>query len=501
MKRFPGLSNPAVRAGFLLIALCLCAPGCAGPLGEPGDRPSVAPTTQPGVSLSLDPSKVSPMYRDLLPVDLPTVLRVAGARNLDIRQARQRVEANRGRYEASVENVFPVVAPGVAYQHYQGTFQNANGTLTPHVHFDNLLPAVSVQWVLNPAAVIYDIVAARRRLEASGHQERSVVLEAQRSAAVQYYDLVLAQAKLAVAEQAVREADELLRITELKVKAGTGLEADELRARAALAGFQQDVVLALNNFYQASVALTLTLHLDATITLVPGPRQIDQTTLVRQDIPIDELLTIAARHRPDLEAVRALLRATEADTGQSVWGGLGPALQAGFTEGGIQTYLPGKDYGLSGQQRASVGVNAALGLSTFGRVKTAAANERSAGIDVERQSDRVRAAVVSAQQDSAANAQIIPVARRQLEAAQAALDLAQTNLRAGTMLTIDVLQAEDAADQARLRYVNAVVHYNQSQVNLLAALGLLDPQTLLAPTEGPSSQAAATQRTSGPRTE
>ena len=108
---------------------------------------------------------------------------------------------------------------------------------------------------------------------------------------------------------------------------------------------------------------------------------------------------------------------------------------------------------------------------------------------MDRQSDRVRAAVVSAQQDGTANAKIIPVARRQLDAAQAALDLARANLRAGTMLTIDVLQAEDAADQARLRYVSAVVHYNQSQVNLLAAVGLLDAQTLLPPA-GPSTDPA-----------
>ena len=92
------------------------------------------------------------------------------------------------------------------------------------------------------------------------------------------------------------------------------------------------------------MALTLTLHLDPTVTLVPGPRRIDQTTLVRQDIPVDELLAIAARHRPDLRAVRALLRAAEADTGQTVWGGLGPGLQAGYSVGGIKTYVPGKDY-------------------------------------------------------------------------------------------------------------------------------------------------------------
>jgi outer membrane protein TolC len=37
-----------------------------------------------------------------------------------------------------------------------------------------------------------------------------------------------------------------------------------------------------------------------------------------------------------------------------------------------------------------------------------------------------------------------------------------------------VLQAERAADRARLRYATALVRYNQSQINLLAALGLID---------------------------
>jgi outer membrane protein TolC len=33
-------------------------------------------------------------------------------------------------------------------------------------------------------------------------------------------------------------------------------------------------------------------------------------------------------------------------------------------------------------------------------------------------------------------------------------------------------------DQARLRYVDAVVHYNQAQVNFLAALGVLEPRAV-----------------------
>ena len=54
--------------------------------------------------------------------------------------------------------------------------------------------------------------------------------------------------------------------------------------------------------------------------------------------------------------------------------------------------------------------------------------------------------------------------------------------------TLDVLQAQDAATQARLRYARAVVSYNQAQVNLLAALGLISEESLLG-TDASTGQA------------
>ena len=46
--------------------------------------------------------------------------------------------------------------------------------------------------------VAYDVVASKRRLEASAQQEQAVEQETTRVAAVQYYDLVLAQAQVSV---------------------------------------------------------------------------------------------------------------------------------------------------------------------------------------------------------------------------------------------------------------------------------------------------------------
>jgi len=172
-------------AGEIAFLLSFIVAGCATALRGPGAHPSLAPATQPSVSLQLGERGVGPMYRELLAIDLPTVVRIANARNLDIERARQQVQANRGRYESNVEVIFPVIAPSVAYSHFQGVAQSASGTLTPGVHFNNLLPAISIQWILNPGAVVYDIIASKRRMEASAQQEQSVVLDTIRVAAVQ----------------------------------------------------------------------------------------------------------------------------------------------------------------------------------------------------------------------------------------------------------------------------------------------------------------------------
>jgi outer membrane protein TolC len=93
---------------------------------------------------------------------------------------------------------------------------------------------------------------------------------------------------------------------------------------------------------------------------------------------------------------------------------------------------------------------------------------------------------------SGTNTQLIPIAREQVEAADEALRLAQTNLKSGTMLLIDVLQAQNELDAARLRFADAVIRYNQSQVTLLAALGLLEKSSL-QPEGGASTDTVTNQ--------
>jgi outer membrane protein TolC len=249
MRRSPSRATSA--AVYIPIA-CLFFAGCATPPPRPMPRLSLAPSGLPGgATLELDASSARPMYRELLAVDLPTVVQVARAQNLDIRQARIRVEAAAGRLESSYGAIFPVISPQLSFEKIDGSVRAVNGPLLG-ADFSSLAPSALVQWVLNPGRVYYDIVASRKRLESTEHQERQTVQETMRSAAVQYYDLVLAQAKLAVAQRAVSEGEELFRITQLRQQAGAGLPADSLRAEADLARRRQDLAIALNTFYGAA---------------------------------------------------------------------------------------------------------------------------------------------------------------------------------------------------------------------------------------------------------
>ena len=442
---------------------------------------------------------------------------------------------------------FPVLVPGAIFNHLDGRSRATEGNIV-NVGFNTFQTSIAVQWVLNPGRVIYDIIAAKKRLAASRHEEEAVQMETLRIAANQLYDLVLSHAGVDATHQAVLEAEELLRINRLREVAGDAVLADVLRAEARLAERRQDLALALNGLYRASLALVETLQLaDPTVTLIPSMDAVRPVALVRDDLPIDELLAIAATWRPDLKAVRLAAGAAEADRGATWWGAFGPSFSTSYEYGGITghsnntdkgTGIPGnlivnpvsptgafsgrpvangnirefilrgsrlidhdrdETFSFSDRQRFDSGVGARWSLSAFGDLKSASAAERQVWAEADRVLTRVRIQVVAAQQSSRTHRELIGLARQQIDAADEALRLSQASLQAGAMTTLDVLQAQDAVARARLRYAGAVVRYNQSEIDLLSALGLLNPAALGAgglPASGDFAEAG--EATPGP---
>ncbi len=457
---------------------CISAPQIPPRGALPDVAPPVfAPITE-GVRIEGQP--IQPMYRELLAIDLPTALRVAAAQDPDIELARNRVEELRGRYESSIGAIFPTIAPAALFERVDGTVRATEGNLVD-ADFSTFQPFALVQWIVNPGKVIYEMIAARKRLLESQYMERSVVQQSMRDTAVRYYELLLTRYGVGATQQALAEAQELLRITKSRVRAGTGLAADEMRARAEVASRQQDLLLALNSFYHASLELSVGLSHDPTVTLVPAENQLQPIPLVRSDLPIDDLLALAVEYRDDLQGVRTLIEAATADRGAVLWGGFGPQTQASYQAGVItghaEDFGPSSEdetFGFHGQQRFVASASFRLGLSTLGDIRAAKAGEGQAYVEARRKFELVRAEVVSADQDSRSQDELTTRAREQVVSSEEALRLAHANHLAGTMTTLDILQAQSALAHARLRYASSVVRFNQAQVRLLGALGLYD---------------------------
>jgi len=252
------------------------------------------------------------------------------------------------------------------------------------------------------------------------------------------------------------------------------LFVDVTRGQAILAAREQDLATALNGFYKASVVLGSTLYLDPTVTLVPKTSELAPRDLVRNDLGIDQMLAIAVQWRPDLQGVNTLIAAADADTKALIWGIGTPNLQASYQAGKFGSKTPSEQYPLQNQEVSTASVGWVFNPSVFGQIKTSDANAQIAVLEGKRLLEQVKAEVVTSLQDSATNAQLIPLAQKQVKSTQEALRVTQENFENGVGLFLDVLQAEDAVDQARLNHANAITGYNQAQVNLLAALGLID---------------------------
>lgn len=541
---------PNSRLLCTLIAASLCVTGCGRNRHAPiAQAPDVAPASQPVdvEPLVMDSSQLKPLHREILAIDLDTALRTAAADNLDVQTARQRVVEFRGRLESVVGGVFPAIVPSAVFDHVEGSVRAIQGNIVG-AGFNTFTPTIAVQWVLNPGNVIYDIIAARRRLQAVKANEQAVTQDTMRLTAIRYYDLALAQYRVAVAHQSELEARELLRINRLRADTGTGVPVDVMRAEARLSQTQQELVSALDAFYQASVALAVALRLDATVTLAPRLEELPPIALVDANIPLETLIELAVAYRPDLKHVRLLVEASAAAKGSTWWGAFGPQFQLTYQYGGImgksnnttpkegipnnlilnpaspagtfsanpfangliregiaRASVAGADArderaGMRDQQRMGASAGWRFSLSAIGDLRAAGAVKEQAIVEAERTLDQVKAQVVVARQTSLAQRELMTLSQQQTRAAAETLRLSQANLQAGTMTTLDVLQAQDALDQARLRHAEAVVRYNQSQVNLLAALGAIVPPRSTASEEFGNSMASHPSSVYTPRT-
>jgi outer membrane protein TolC len=426
---------------------------------------------------------------DRYPLDLATALRLAGANNLQIALAGERVREAEARLRGAEVLWLPSLNAGAGYNKHDGRIQDTQGQVI-EVSRNSLFvgggPSVGTTGVagaatqprllvgLSPADALFAPLAQRQVVAAANASLASTFNDTLLDVALAYLDLVLAQGQVAIAGEAVSNAAELLRLVESNVRAGTAPEADRLRAQAELAERRRQRFQAEEAVRTASAELVRLVRLDPAVTLAPLDSQPVPIELVDGNTPLPDLLAQGLTSRPELAENRALVNATLADLRREQWRPWLPTVQVGLGAGGFG----GGEGSFLGNFSDRTDVDALLvwELRNLGLGNRALQSERASQLRQTRLSgeqirDLIAAEIARAYYQVQLRQRQMEAARGQVRAAAEALPLNFKGVQGGTLRAIEAQQAVQALAAARQQYVLAVIDYNRAQFQLLRALG------------------------------
>lgn len=419
-------------------------------------------------------------------IDLATVLRLAGAQNLDIQISQQRLEEARARHRSAVQEFFPWLSPGFVYRRHDGLTQATEGDIVD-VHKHSYSPGIVLAAQADVGAALFRsretsklVTAAEGSLEA---QRSDTVLTAVEG----YFDLLRAQAAVDVAKDSVRIARDYEQQLQRAVEVGLALRGDALRVRTQAERAELALRQALVARRVVAARLAETLRLDAAAPLVAEDKELVPLSVVDAGSSVESLVQTALDARPEMRAAQARLAASQDAKDGAVVGPLIPSVGALAFLGGLgggKTDAPG-EFGGSRDYAVTVGWRIGPGgLFDSGRVQAARARLEAARLEAERTRRRVVREVVEAWTRVGSLADQVATAGQGLSAAEEALRLSQERKEFGIAAVLEHILAEQDLTRARNDYVAVVAEYDQAQYGLVRAIGGTAPAPPEPPVEG-----------------
>jgi outer membrane protein TolC len=433
------------------------------------------------------------------PIDLASALELAGARDLDIATARQRVSQALGELDEARGLWLPSLFTGPTFYRLDGQVQAIDGKvqtvsrnslfLGSTASLANSYPAPppgsgypplnTLSGVLRLSDAIYGTRAARRVIAANEAGVKVAANNALLAVSQSYFDLQLAAGTLAIAREAAGNAEVLTGITGTYARSGVGLEADHRRTLTELRSRNRAIRLAVGQLEIASANLVRLLLLDPHVLIAPIEPAEAVIRLVPDDASLDDLICQGWQNRPELAQAREIVEASILRLKQAKLRPFVPSLALTYAGGGFGGGQNGSfgNFNTRGDIAASLFWELrGLGLSDRGNRRIAEAQRQTADIDLVRVQAQVANDVVVAHKARVAAAEAMVSARESVTEAVDSLELNLANIRRGAGLPgatrpIEVLQPVQALAQARSDYLDAVIAHNRAEFRLLHAIG------------------------------
>lgn len=400
-------------------------------------------------------------------IGLADVVLLARDNSLSAQAGRENVAAAEADKAATVSNAWPTLAlqTSANYQELPGNTASifgaggggivgfpANGTYVDTTLSGNVV--LFDAFATRDSIVIADYTIQARQLAALQAEQ-----DAMANAAVAYFNVIRAQGLTDVSATAVKNAQEHMRLGELRLKAGTGTRADVLQLRANLANAQQSYTQAKNSVDIAR------LQLSNLVNAPVGDRALDLNPAVPAlDVALDQELKSALERRPELKQQVARQQIDETRVSlesRALW----PNLQGTtrYSQRGLN----------AGQFLAGVTVNWAIfdGFKARNRMESARRQAQADQTQVEQTRQNIALEIRQQYQTREEARARISTAREGLSAAQEAYRLGVKRFQVGLATPFELNDVQNTLVQSGNNYVQAVNDMRVAEIRLARALG------------------------------
>jgi outer membrane protein TolC len=339
----------------------------------------------------------------------------------------------------------------------------------------------------------------RRRQFAQRAMENDMLLRAGQT----YLQMVRAEGRRALAVQNLTDANDVVRLLKAYVKAGQGKQSDEDRAVSDYIHRQEFFQQMEGDVLTASARLAALLDLPPEPRLHPIEDRAVPTSAVPDPVPLPELLTIAVLNRPELQEQQAAIRQALLHLQGAKLLPFSPTVLVGYSygaEGGssnLAAETPGVPRFSNLTERADF--DAALfwtlqnlGVGNVAQIRIARSNLASANLELVRRLNNVRTEVAVAHGRIHARLVQIDTCEQAVAAITVGYGQDFRRIRGGEGLPIELMNSLRLLCEARLAYLDAIMDYNQAQMELYVALGQ-PPANTLARSVPPSPPAPVTK--------
>jgi len=405
-------------------------------------------------------------------VDLPTVMMLAGANNDEIQLAKTKHTEVLAESKLAWQRFWPSLTLGAGYRRTDGNVQDIAGAV-----FDvskqqyTVGPNLMIDW--SPGDMYYAALAAKQRVLAAEQLAEKARRDIVMQATGRYYDLLAAEASLAIIEDDLRLTQDYEKQIGGAVDAGTAFRADLLRVKTQVSREKLAIRQHQEKRDLAAAALSETLRLPADSELRPAKADLVPVRL-NGKTGVATLLSQAAQHRPEMKAAGAVNQAAVLEKDRARVAPMIPNVQAGYSFGGLGGGFNGDVSNFDDTQNMYIGLGWKIGpggLFDKQRQIIAGAQEEATKL----QAGQIKAAIGREVVEAAARAQSahdqIDINDEAVAAAQEMVKLAKERQASQLGVVLEYLLAREELTRARQSRVQAVAAFNKAQHELKRAVG------------------------------